>query len=133
MERVLDQLTVFATEYGLKIVGAILILVLGRIGSGIARRLVKKILEKAGTDATVTSFAASFAYVLVLAFAVLAALAKFGIETASIIAVFAAAGFAVGFALHDVLIPITGQEGQLGEHAPEKQVALAAHAPYGQG
>ena len=103
MERVLDQLTVFATEYGLKIVGAILILVLGRIGSGIARRLVKKILEKAGTDATVTSFAASFAYVLVLAFAVLAALAKFGIETASIIAVFAAAGFAVGFALQGSL------------------------------
>jgi small conductance mechanosensitive channel len=103
MERVLDQLTVFATEYGLKIIGAVLILILGRVASGLVRNIVKRLLEKAGTDATVVSFVGSFAYVLVLAFAVLAALAKFGVETASIIAVFAAAGFAIGFALQGSL------------------------------
>ena len=40
---------------------------------------------------------------MILTFTVLAALAKFGIETASIIAVFAAAGFAVGFAMQGSL------------------------------
>ena len=43
------------------------------------------------------------AYILVLVFAVLAALAKFGIQTASFVAILGAAGFAIGFALQGSL------------------------------
>ena len=42
-------------------------------------------------------------YFLILTFAVLAALAKFGIQTASFVAILGAAGFAIGFALQGSL------------------------------
>lgn len=103
MENVLNQLVVSATSYGLKIVGAVAILILGRIGAGIARSVVRRLLIKAKMDETIVSFVGTFAYWIILVFAVVAALAKFGIQTASFIAVLGAAGFAVGFALQGSL------------------------------
>ena len=103
MENVTNQLVAFVTTYGLKIVGAIIILILGRIAAGVGRRVVTKILEKAKTDAAIISFAGSLLYFLILTFAVLAALAKFGIQTASFVAILATAGFAIGFALQGSL------------------------------
>ena len=103
MEAIGSQLTVFFTTYGLKIVGAILILIIGRILSGIGRKTVTRLLEKSKTDPAVVSFVGSLTYVLILTFAVLAALAKFGIQTASFVAILGAAGFAIGFALQGSL------------------------------
>ena len=60
-------------------------------------------LEKYKTDPAVTSFSGSLIYILILTFAVLAALAKFGVQTASFVAILGAAGFAVGFALQGSL------------------------------
>jgi small conductance mechanosensitive channel len=103
VDNVLDQLTLFVTTYGLKIIGAIIILILGRIAAGIGRKVVEKVLEKSKTDPAVVSFAGSMIYFLILIFAVLAALAKFGIQTASFVAILGAAGFAIGFALQGSL------------------------------
>lgn len=103
MSAVIDQLVAFGTQYGLKIVGAVIILLVGRIVAGVARKIIRRILEKAKTDPAVISFAASLTYILIITFAVLAALAKFGIQTASFVAVLGAAGFAVGFALQGSL------------------------------
>jgi len=60
-------------------------------------------LRKAGVDESIITFARSLVYALVIAFAVIAALAKFGVQTASIVAIIGAAGFAVGFALQGSL------------------------------
>jgi small conductance mechanosensitive channel len=103
MENVTDQLIAFATTYGLKIVGALLILLIGRIAAGIGRGVVRKMLNRANTDPSVVSFVCSLVYTLIIVFAVVAALAKFGVETASLIAILGAAGFAVGFALQGSL------------------------------
>ncbi len=103
MEAIESQLTVFLTTYGLKIIGAILILIIGRILSGIGRKTVTRVLEKSKTDPAVVSFAGSLTYVLILTLSVLAALAKFGIQTASFVAILGAAGFAIGFALQGSL------------------------------
>lgn len=103
VQPVMDQLVKFGTTYGLQIIGAILILILGRIAAGICRGVVKRLLEKGKADPAIVSFAASLIYILVLVFAVLAALAKFGIQTASFVAILGAAGFAVGFALQGSL------------------------------
>ena len=103
MENAANQLMVFVTMYGLKIIGAILILIIGRIAAGIGRKIVTKTLEKSKTDSAVISFVGSLTYFLILTFAVLAALAKFGIQTASFVAVLGAAGFAIGFALQGSL------------------------------
>jgi len=103
MENAANQLMVFVTMYGLKIIGAIIILIIGRIAAGIGRKIATKALEKTKTDPAVTSFVGSLIYFLILTFAVLAALAKFGIQTASFVAVLGAAGFAIGFALQGSL------------------------------
>ena len=60
-------------------------------------------LEKTKTDPAVVSFVGSMIYFLILIFAVLAALAKFGIQTASFVAILGAAAFAIGFALQGSL------------------------------
>lgn len=103
MDNVAGQLTFFVTTYGIKVIGAIIILILGRIAAGIGRKVVKKVLEKSKTDPAVISFLGSMIYFLILIFAVLAALAKFGIQTASFVAILGAAGFAIGFALQGSL------------------------------
>jgi small conductance mechanosensitive channel len=103
MENAGDQIVIFITTYGIKIIGAIVILILGRIAAGIGRSLIKKGLVKAKTDPAVVSFVGGLVYFLILTFAVLAALAKFGIQTASFVAILGAAGFAVGFALQGSL------------------------------
>ncbi len=103
MQPALDQLTIFITTYGLQIIGAIIILILGRIAAGIGRSICRRVLEKTKTDTAIISFVGSLAYVIILVFAVLAALAKFGIQTTSFVAVLGAAGFAIGFALQGSL------------------------------
>jgi small conductance mechanosensitive channel len=103
MERVMEQLTTFVTAYGLKVVGAILILIIGRIIAGVVRGGIRRVLERAKVDPSLIDFVGSLIYALVIVFAILAALAKFGVETASFIAVLGAASFAVGFALQGSL------------------------------
>ena len=103
LDKIFEQLMSFGTNYGLKIIGALLILIVGRIAAGVSRKVVRGVLEKAKTDPAITSFAGSLVYILVITFAVLAALAKFGIQTASFVAILGAAGFAVGFALQGSL------------------------------
>ena len=103
MESITKQLVTFATTYGLQVLGAILILIFGRIAAGIGRRIIEKIMTRAKQDPSVISFVGNLTYIAILTFAVLATLAKFGIQTASFIAVLGAAGFAIGFALQGSL------------------------------
>ena len=103
MESVTNQLFAFVATYGLKVVGAIVILVLGRIAAGLARRVVERILTKAKQEPSIVSFVGNLTYVFILTFAVVATLAKFGVQTASFVAVLGAVGFAIGFALQGSL------------------------------
>lgn len=93
----------FLTSYGLKVIGAVLILIIGRFVAGIGRRVVTKIMTRAEVYPGVVSFAGSLVYMLILTVAILASLSKFGVETTSFVAVLGAAGFAVGFALQGSL------------------------------
>jgi small conductance mechanosensitive channel len=103
MEEAIDKIMEISVTYGLQIIGAILILIVGRIGAGIARRLARRALIKAKIEPTIVGFFGHFAYVIVLAVAVLASLAKFGVQTNSFVAVLGAAGFAIGLALQGTL------------------------------
>jgi len=103
MDNAVENLVTFATTYGLKVIGAIVVLILGRIVAGMIRKGIRRALGRTDMDAAVVSFVSSLGYYLVIVVAVLAALKNFGIETASLIAVLGAAGFAVGFALQGSL------------------------------
>jgi small conductance mechanosensitive channel len=103
MPETASQIGLFLTTYGMQVIGAIIILILGRIAAGIGRKLMKRLLIRSKTDRAVVSFVSNLTNILKLTFAVLAALAKFGIQTASFVAILGAAGFAVGFALQGSL------------------------------
>ena len=103
MQSVSEQVMVFLATYGLNVVGAVVILILGWVVARFGQRMIRNLLEKSKIDAAVVSFVGSCIYFLILTFAVLAALAKFGVQTTSFIAVIGAAGFAVGFALQGSL------------------------------
>ena len=103
VESVVQQIVAFATSYGLQIVGAILILLFGRLAAGFSRRSVRKFLNFRHVDKAIVSFVSSLVYFVILTVTVLAALSKFGIQTTSFIAVLGAAGFAVGLALQGSL------------------------------
>jgi small conductance mechanosensitive channel len=103
VDNVVQQIIAFATSYGLQILGAILILIFGRIAAGIVKRSMRRVMKVRRVDPTIISFASSVAYFGILTMAGLAALSKFGIQTTSFIAVLGAAGFAVGLALQGSL------------------------------
>lgn len=103
MENTVETLTTLATTYGLRVLGAILILIVGRIVARIVRNAIRRVLERRETDPSLVGFVSSLASTLVIVVAVSAALAKFGVETASLVAVLGAAGFAIGFALQGSL------------------------------
>jgi small conductance mechanosensitive channel len=103
LENALNTIYDFVVLYGLKIIGAILILVVGRIVAGLIRRGVVRGLNKTSMDVVLVNFFGYLTYYGIMAFVILAALAKFGIQTASFVAVMGAAGFAVGFAMQGSL------------------------------
>lgn len=103
METVYENLIQFASTYGLKVIGAVLIFLLGRVAAGLLRRGVIRILTRRSIDPAIIAFTANLSYAVVLAFAIIASLAKFGVETTSFVAILGAAGFAVGFALQGSL------------------------------
>ena len=99
-----DQVMAAVTNYGLDIVGAIAILIVGWIASKWVRRAVIKALGKSENIAPMLrSFFASLAKYLVLIFTGLMVLSQFGVQTASLIAVLGAAGLAIGLALQGTL------------------------------
>ena len=103
MEKIIDQLVIFGTTYGLKIIGAFLILIFGRMLAGFSRKGMRRLLRKSKSDEALISFTSSLIFILIMAFTVIAALARFGVQTTSIVAVMGAVGFAIGFALQGSL------------------------------
>ncbi len=101
--QIIDTVIPVVTNYGMRVIGALLILIIGRIISGLLGRLVDRALGRANVDVSLRGFLVALTKIAILAFAVVASLAKFGVETTSFVAVLGAAGFAIGFALQGSL------------------------------
>lgn len=82
---------------------ALLIFIVGWIASKWTNSLVKKGLMGAKVDEALARFLGNIAQYTVLAMAVISALGAVGIETTSLVAIFASAGLAVGLALQGSL------------------------------
>ena len=103
MENYADMFKGLLTVYGLKVIAAIAILIIGRMVAGWIRGLLRKVMERAETDPMLISFVGNLAYFAMLAFVVIAALNQLGIQTTSFIAILGAAGLAIGLALQGSL------------------------------
>ncbi|WP_028877873.1 mechanosensitive ion channel family protein [Terasakiella pusilla] len=94
----------FIALYGLQVVGAIFILIIGFWFAGFAKGKIEKGLLKTGkADEMLAGFLATVIKYIIVAVTVLAVLNKFGVETTSLIAVMGAAGLAIGLALQGTL------------------------------
>ena len=92
-----------AERWGLKLLGALLVLLLG---IWLAKRLSKALdraFERANMEATLRGFLRNIAYGAMLVIVVVAALQSVGVPTTSVMAVLGAAGLAIGLALKDSL------------------------------
>ncbi|NND65444.1 MAG: mechanosensitive ion channel, partial [Gammaproteobacteria bacterium] len=98
-----DSLLAATAQWGLKVLGAIVLLIVGRMVAGWARKLVRKACERAKWDATLVPFISGMAYYGVLVAVLIAALGMVGVQTASLLAILGAAGLAIGLALQGTL------------------------------
>jgi len=103
MENVLIYLKEWAMSNGLNIVYAIAIFVIGRAVAKTFSNILKKAMDKANVEVTLSRFLSKLFYYLILAAVIIATLNKLGIETTSVVAVLATAGLAIGLALKDSL------------------------------
>lgn len=103
MEQIGLKLQEWIALYGLKVIAAIAILVIGTFAAKIVRSIIRRLLQKSRVDEMLVSFIASLSYVALMAFIIIAALGKLGVQTASFVAVLAAAGLAIGLALQGSL------------------------------
>ncbi|EOD80543.1 Protein involved in stability of MscS mechanosensitive channel [Grimontia indica] len=90
-------------QYGVNIISALLILIIGNwivkaIANGVAKVMRKKELDDAVVD-----FVHTFVRYLLFVIVLIAALGRLGVQTASVVAVIGAAGLAVGLALQGSL------------------------------
>ena len=103
MEAIISKVQELVSTFGIKVVTALLILVIGRWVAKFLRNLTGKMMAKGNLDSTLVKFVGNLVYFALLAFVVLAALGQVGIQTTSFIAVIGAAGLAVGLALQGSL------------------------------
>lgn len=98
-----DYLNVYIIPWSINLVMALVIFIIGRwIAKGISN-VIKRLMRKAEFDEILTSFVGNILYFALLIVVIIAALDKLGVNTASILAVFATAGLAIGLALKDSL------------------------------
>jgi small conductance mechanosensitive channel len=103
IQEIIAQLTGLVSTWGLRLLGALAVFILGKWVAGRVRRWLRARLETAGTDATLVPFFSGLAYYLMLTFVILAVLGIVGIQATSVIAVLGAAGLAVGLAMQGTL------------------------------
>lgn len=90
-------------SYAINIALAIVIFVVGKKIANIIKNIIQKMFNKADMDITLSKFLTDVAYAVMIIFVVLAALSKLGVDTTSFIAIFAAAGLAIGLAFQGAL------------------------------
>ncbi|HEY3983273.1 small-conductance mechanosensitive channel MscS [Cedecea sp.] len=90
-------------SYVVNIVAAVAILIVGMIVARLISGTVNRLMLARGIDSTVADFLSALVRYGIIAFTLIAALSRVGVQTASVIAVLGAAGLAVGLALQGSL------------------------------
>lgn len=103
MEQIIAHVKQWVALYGLSVIGAVAILVLGSLAVKIVVSLIQKAMNRANMDETLVSFGGNFLRFILFAFVLVAALAQVGFQTSSIIAVLGAASLAIALAMQSNL------------------------------
>ena len=93
----------YVVQYGLNILAAIVIFIVGKWAARLVANLIERLAQTARFDDTLAKFLKDLAYFGLLTFVIIAALNQLGIQTASLVAIIGAAGLAIGLALQGSL------------------------------
>ena len=92
-----------AIEFGINIIAALLIFYIGRMIARVLQSGLRKLMQSQHVDKVLESFVSNLVYWALMAFVIIAAITKIGINTTSFIAIIGAAGLAVGLAKQGAL------------------------------
>ncbi len=102
-KELIPELKKYITDFGVNIIAAIVILVIGFWITKLITKILNKILRKRDVDPTLTGFLTSALKSTLYLFIIIAAVSRLGVETTSFIALLGAAGLAIGLALQGSL------------------------------
>ncbi|MEK9501476.1 mechanosensitive ion channel domain-containing protein [Gemmatimonadota bacterium DH-20] len=103
LDNLMEQIQLLAGEWGLKVIGALAVVFIGRIIAGWLRGLTRKGLTRADFDPTLVPFLANLAFIALMTFVLISAAGLVGIPISSFVAVIGAAGLAVALAFQGTL------------------------------
>ncbi len=103
LEEVLGTVQQKGVEFGLQLLAAVLIFLVGRFVAKVVARFVERLMERAKAAPILVTFVRQFTYVGLVIVVILAALSRLGVQVTSFIAILGAAGLAVGLALQGSL------------------------------
>ena len=91
------------TDWGVKLVFALLIFIIGRIVARLITKAFRKAINRESIDDTLEDFLGNMLYAILMVAVILAALDSLGVNITSLLAIVGAAGLAIGLALKDSL------------------------------
>ena len=103
MQQFWDKAYGYIIQYGMNIVAALLILIIGKWVAKLVARIIEELMTKSKVEKTLSSFTKNIVYYAILIFVIIAALGQLGVQTNSFVALIGAAGLAVGLALQGSL------------------------------
>lgn len=103
MNTIIPRLQEWIVFYGIKIILAVVIFIVGRWVAKALKNVIQKMMAKQNVETTLASFICNLSYVILMTVVIIAALNQIGIQTASLIAIVGAAGLAIGLALQGSL------------------------------
>jgi small conductance mechanosensitive channel len=103
IQEVINTIINFFVNYSFQVVGAILVLIVGLIVARSLASFLMKLFERKNFDSTLSKFAVAAVKGIIIGFAIMVALGKFGITIAPLIAALAAMAFGASFAIQGPL------------------------------
>lgn len=103
IQTLINKIIEFFVNYSFQVVGAIIILIAGFMIGKWASHLIQNICNKKNIDITLTGFLCAIVRMIIIVFAVIIALGKFGITIAPFIAALGAIAFGATYALQGPL------------------------------
>lgn len=108
LETITSKGSEYITLYGMKLVAAVLVWIIGGYIIGLLNKGFAKMLEKGNTDTSLQPFLKSLVGALLKVMLVITVLTTLGVEMTSFVAILGAAGLAVGMALSGTLQNFAG-------------------------
>ncbi len=103
VDEILQTVYEYLAQYGFKVIGALLIFLIGRWLAKIISQWIEKALIKSRVDKTLATFIKNLSNIVMLVFIIMTAVKPLGVKTTEFAVVLGAAGLAIGLALQGSL------------------------------